>query len=116
MTTPHLSSEWAAHAQTPGNTPVPTSRRQIKSAILLYNLQESQSQVQLRVKTPNLLGGKVAHTLDPSTREGVCESKTSQAYMGETLSQKQNNLNCSLRIFSEPHHRVTAAHTRQTSA
>lgn len=100
MTTPHLSSEWAAHAQTPGNMHVPTSRRQITSTILLYNLQESQSQVQLRVKTPNLLGGKVAHALDPSTRgEGVCESKTSQACMGETLSQKQNNLNCSLSIF-----------------
>lgn len=116
MATPHLSSEWAAHARTPGNTPVPTSRTQIKSAILLYNLQESQSQVQFRVKTPNLLGVKVTHALDPSTREDVCESKTSQACMGETLSQKQKNPNCSLRIFSDPHHRKTVAHTRQTSA
>lgn len=58
MATPHLSSEWPAHAQTPGNMPVPISRAQIKSAILLYNLQESQSQVQFTVKNPKLAGCK----------------------------------------------------------
>lgn len=56
-----------------------------------------------RVKTPDLpLGVKVAHASDPSTREDVCESETSHACMGETLSQKQYNFHCSLRILSGP--------------